>query len=498
MSDKTVLFCTVPLVEVLYPSAAYGCLKPIAEQKGHRLILNDFNLVLRDRCSEQDFNEINDWCMFAKSTISEQQKNLIIDVFHQTLHGQQFQWLAISVFSFYSIRPTALILRSLPKHRSYQILLGGNGCMSKLEETADTEFGNWALDQKLCDAVIFGEGEAAFGALLQGDLNHPGINSTNFQQINDLDGLPLPDYSGIQWEKYADPRILITGSRGCVRHCTFCDIDLTWPKFTYRSAKHLVEQIRRARHEYGLNKFEFTDSLINGSIKNFNEFNDLLIAAKQKDPVMEDVTYTGQFICRNRSSMSATTYELMHYAGCSQITVGIESFSERVRYHMKKKFSDADIDYHFEQCGRWRIPNVLLLIVGYPTETAADHQQNIRALHRYRVYSDTGIIFMARWGLTMHIYENTPISNMSKDLGLRSVGASHGDSVFNWIADINPGLDLRERIRRRLEIHETSVDLGYSMPNSRRELITLLSLCDSISATQKSPNRVISIINTNQ
>ena len=181
--------------------------------------------------------------------------------------------------------------------------------------------------------------------------------------------------------------------------------------------------------------------------------------------------------------MNATTYELMHYAGCSQITVGIESFSESVRNHMKKKFTNKDIDYHFEQSGRWRIPNILLMIVGYPTETLDDHQQNLNALHRYQQYSDAGIIFMVRWGLTMHIYENTPISKMSSEMGLYSLDNNHGDSVFDWIATSNPGLDLRERLRRRIEVHELSSGLGYRMPNSRRELLTLLKLSQEIDSS---------------
>jgi radical SAM superfamily enzyme YgiQ (UPF0313 family) len=165
--------------------------------------------------------------------------------------------------------------------------------MSSVNETKNKPFGEYVRNLGLCDAVIFGEGEISLRELLNDNWQYPGINNTHFRQVTDLDSLPLPDYSGFNWKDYTDPRILITGSRGCVRHCTFCDIDLTWPKFTFRSAHHLVEEIRKATYEYGLTKFEFTDSLINGSIKNFNQFNELLIQAKAKNPAMASVTYTG-------------------------------------------------------------------------------------------------------------------------------------------------------------------------------------------------------------
>ena len=88
-----------------------------------------------------------------------------------------------------------------------------------------------------------------------------------------------------------------------------------------------------------------------------------------------------------------------------------------------------------------------------------------------------GTIFMSRWGFTMHIYDGTPISAMKDELGIKDDNSNvHGDAVFNWISTKNPGLNLAERIRRRVEIHEVSHKLGYTMPNSRKELQTLLSI----------------------
>lgn len=481
MQNKLV-FVTLPLIETMYPLPAYAALKPVINRCGLDCELFDFNLELRDNCTDDEFAEINAWCMFARGNITDPVKAKFLAVFDRYFGNFDPQWLALSVFSFYSARPAALLLEHLAQQRrDYKIVLGGNGCTSRLEQFQHKEFGVWCLDQKLCDFVIFSEGEMALQSLLQGHCDYPGINnSTNFEQIKNLDQLDYPDYSGIDWSRYYDPRIMITGSRGCVRHCTFCDIGLSWPKFSYRSAEKIVEEMRIMVHEHGIIKFEFTDSLINGSIKNFNRFNELLIDLKARDPAMQDVTYKGQFICRNQNSQDQHMYELMHHAGCQQITVGIESFSERVRYHMKKKFSDADIDHHFEQCGRWRIPNILLLIVGYPTETQQDHEANLRALYRYKKYSDMGIIFMARWGLTMHLFEGTPISDMREELGINIVDMGQHDSVFNWVSSANAGLDLSERISRRLEIHETSMKLGYAMPNCRKELTTLLTISGTI------------------
>jgi len=477
MSSKFV-FVSLPVHEVLYPSAAYGALKPVAESNNYESQLCDLNLYLSKKLSDSEYDDFYNWAAFAKSKLDTALKNKVLSLVDQALIDFE-GWLAVSVFSFYNARPVDILLRHLKKfNKKYKILLGGNGCMSILSDFNNKDFGKYCLDEGLCDFVIYGEGEVALDALLKGNYNFPGINNTNFQQVENLDSLQSPDYSDINWSKYSDPRLMITGSRGCVRKCTFCDIDLTWPKFRYRSASNIVDEMKRNFYETGISKFEFTDSLINGSVSNFNKFNEQLINEKTKDPVLEKITYTGQFIARPQRHMPEITYEMMYRAGCKQITTGIESFSERVRDHMKKKFSDEDIDYHFEMCGRWNIPNVLLLIVGYPTETAEDHQKNINALYKYKKYSDMGTIFMSRWGFTMHIYDGTPISKMKDELGILEIDKGHEDAVFNWVSLKNPALDLSERIRRRLEIHEVSYKLGYAMPNSRKELATLLSISE--------------------
>jgi radical SAM superfamily enzyme YgiQ (UPF0313 family) len=478
---KEFAFINVPIFELWNPSAALAALTPMIKRNGYQPRLVDINLELYEVLSDQDWDELQDWSAFVRDHISSDLEQKFLSVVDQHLKNINCDWLAISVFSYYSARPTALILNHLKQYnRQYKILLGGSGCMSSLSDYGQQPFGLWALEQKLTDHCIFGEGEQALDNLLANRLPAPGVDNTKFEQIKNLDDWPLPEYKDLDFSRYKDSRVLITGSRGCVRHCTFCDIDLTWPKYAYRSPHLIVEEIRRHVHELGVTKFEFTDSLINGSVKNFNKFNELLIEAKAKDPALKDVSYMGQFICRNRSDMHSSSYELMHYAGCKQIHVGIEHFSERVRHHMKKKFSDADVDYHLEMSSRWHIPNILLMIIGYPTETLHDHQQQLRAVQKYQIYAQTGAIFMIRWGLTMHIYENTPITKMNKELQISFTDNAFHDSVFNWVAGINPGMDLRERLRRRIELHELSQQLGYSMPHSRKELASLWQLAQNL------------------
>jgi len=483
---KNAIFFNLPLTETGIPPASVAALTPIFKLNNFELKLNDVNLDIANTVDSEFYNKFWDWCQRTSQLTSDEETKLIrwIDLYLESITAR-VDLFAISVFSIYSISFATLFLKRLKiKFSNVTILVGGNGVSSNLGSLTDhLTYGDFLLNHFLADNVIFGEGEIALDHFLK-NLNYPGINKNNPVQIENLDQLPASDFSTVNFDQYHSRRLLITGSRGCVRKCTFCDIENTWPKFRHRSPKNILNEIIKNKLEYGISKFEFTDSLINGSISSWIRFNELLANAKEKDKDLKDITYSGQFICRQESSHPKVMYELMHHAGASQLTVGIESFSEKIRKLMKKKFSNHAIDYHLEQCGYWGIPNILLMIVGYPGETIRDHQQNIDALHRYQTFSDMGTIFMIRWGFTMHIYQDTQLYKQKTDLGLILNNDVEIDGFYTWVSSADTSLDLVERIRRRVELHEISYNLGYSQPNTYGELNSLKSLLESYDPTK--------------
>ena len=89
---------------------------------------------------------------------------------------------------------------------------------------------------------------------------------------------------------------------------------------------------------------------------------------------------------------------------------------------------------------------------------------------------------MIRWGITMHLYEHTPIMSMVTDLGIDLNDTIKFDSLYSWSCNNNT---LRERIKRRLEIHELCVKLGYPMPRVREELLVLKTLAEKSTLLDK-------------
>lgn len=478
---KNIVLVSLPKVETTFPPAALSILSSVANNNEYNVTVLDYNLDLFNKLSSNDWDLLESWLTFSTDQLDKTLEDQLESIFTETLLGavnDKTDFVCFSVFSYFSNRIAVKVLEWYSKICKVATVVGGSGISTDTSATNKEIFGDHIIKNNLADYVIFGEGEIAFDCLLKGQLDYPGINNNNPIQINDLSNLPMPTYQYFDMSRYQNKKILITGSRGCVRQCTFCDIELTWPKFKFRSAESIVDEMQRHFYDYGVTDFEFTDSLINGSITNFDKFNELLYNKKQQYPELAPIKYQGQFICRPQTHQSKHSYELMHLAGCSMLVTGIESFSNNVRNHMKKKFTNSDIDYHLEQCARWSIPNVLLMIVGYPTETLEDHQANLDALQKYKAYADMGVIFMIRWGFTMHLYQHTPIMNMIDELDLRVESNVKFDSLYGWTSGTNPGNTLRERIRRRLEIHELSVSLGYPMPRVKEELLILKKLAE--------------------
>jgi hypothetical protein len=216
----------------------------------------------------------------------------------------------------------------------------------------------------------------------------------------------------------------------------------------------------------GITNYEFSDSLINGSIKEFRKLNQRLVELKKQNKDFQ-IEYKGQFICRSQEQFKETDYRLMSEAGCTYLYVGVETFSESVRYDMDKKFDNQALDFHLKMCARFGIPNVFLMIVGYPTETHNDHEKNLQGLKQYQIYAQAGIIEMITFGFTTSIIKDSPLHLMQESLSIvpefNNV-KSTGEYNNNWLSLKNPTLTLKERIRRWVELTELASNLGYQQP----------------------------------
>lgn len=506
---KRFAFITLPSSELERPPAAAAALMACANEVGWESKTFDFNMFLNQNVSSSTWVELESYWRCKSLELSTDTRKELLRVF-KLLFDQVQEYspdlIGISVITRMSVVACWEMLNDIKNHLNCKIVIGGSGAyawpgslpaMDTNNLNAAT-FAEYALKTNLIDYYIKGDGEIALMQLLQGNVNYPGINGTPPKQIADIEKLPHPTYTGIEPQKYfytTEPGIYITASRGCVRNCSFCNINDMWPKYINRSADDVIGEIINGKKKFDVNLFHFTDSLINGNMKYWRTLNRMLIDAKEKDPELEPIKYLGQFICRTRLDQNEHDWENMARAGADLLVTGIESFSPRVRKHMGKNHSNADIDFHFAQSAKYGIKNVVLMFVGYPTETLEDHQCNIDFLHRYRKYALAGTIHMVRWGYTgmfreagklsqkddIDLVVDPDFSNRFHNLpqGIRDIAIG-----FGWLNKNNPSLTLRERIRRRLELHEVSVKLGWPQTRSREELQILYNILSNLSTNR--------------
>lgn len=341
--------------------------------------------------------------------------------------------------------------------------------------------------QGLIDHIAVGDGEVIFDRFLKGQRNIPGLNGIVPEQIQDLDSIPYPVFDQLDPMDYIyhqDPGIYLTASRGCVRKCKFCDVPARWPKYRYRQGNDIAREMYVQYQKTGVSVYQFTDSVINGVITEFESLQESIIAHRAADPKFNP-RWLSQFNIRKKQVMPERIYQKMSAAGASVLVCGVEHASWPIREAMGKEFDNDDLDYHIKMCAKYGIRNVFLMFVGYPTETAKDHQALLDFLEKYQVYALSGTIMVIRWGYTGSLDYGSRL-DLRKDLldivpewpelsVVSAVDDHSQDWIYgrNWINRANSELTFRERIRRRLEAHQRSVELGWPVTRGQEELEVL-------------------------
>lgn len=391
----------------------------------------------------------------------------------------------VSLFSSMQF-PLAITVLSHLRQQGYNgdIIAGGPGVQTK--DTQGETNGRKLLNLGYIDYYVLGEGDEVLVRWLQGERILPGVNSrrslifgeTWVPQINDLDRYYIkPSYRKINLDVYHNLEakskavLSISTSRGCVRSCTFCDVKNLWPKYRYRSGRSVAEEVLSLHQETGAVNFTMVDSLINGSLKSFREFNATMVDLRRQHASLAEFTYNGQFIVRDALSHSEDFFDEMRKAGCESLIIGVETGSDRLRHEMAKKFTNKDLDWHLEMSRRYGIRNTLLMFVGYPTETRTDFQQSLDLLDRYQHYLIDNTIIAVTFTGIFSLATDTPVYDQAEHLGIEIVPTDTlAMKQLNWINHNNLSLTVRERINRDLEFRRRAAELRYPIPYSDRYL----------------------------
>ncbi len=199
--------------------------------------------------------------------------------------------------------------------------------------------------------------------------------------MKDLDSIPSPDFSDFDFSMYREPfQIPIASSRGCINRCIYCDERAFWKRFRSRSGESLFSEVSLQLKKYPhVFYFEFHDSLINGNIKELENFCDAIIAGGLK------IKWSAQAVIRKE--MTFDFLVKLRRSGCVSLSYGLESASSALMSRVGKNFArNTDVEriirdgYHAGVCSN------LNFMFGLPGETEDEFNGTLKFLSRNKKY----------------------------------------------------------------------------------------------------------------
>jgi len=227
---------------------------------------------------------------------------------------------------------------------------------------------------KQIDYTVIGEGEYTFLNLIRfvekknrnqtGDdslekisgiafrKNNKIIKTKPAEKIQNIDDLPVP-------AKYFSYQH-VTLTRGCPGKCTFCGSPMLWgSKVKFHSADYFLNQLELL-YKKGISFFYFSDDT-------FTLRKDIVIKICKK--IIEKKMRITWVSISHVNYINEEVLYWMRKAGCSQISYGIESGSEKIRKLLNKNINTERIKKTFALTVKYSILPRAYFIYGCPEET---------------------------------------------------------------------------------------------------------------------------------
>jgi radical SAM superfamily enzyme YgiQ (UPF0313 family) len=193
-------------------------------------------------------------------------------------------------------------------------------------------------------------------------------------RIEDLDSLPLPAYDLLPRDAYFETgeegRVFtMMSSRGCPYNCIFCcDPALYGHKYRTRSPQNVVDEMAVLVNKYGVNHIIFYDA-------------EFMIDATRVEHICKkiiDRSLNVTWRVRVRADkVTEPLLRLMKRAGCTEISIGVETGSQHLLDVLNKRCSLKDIEKAFQVAKDVGVWTVGYFMFGIPGETRQDSYRTV-------------------------------------------------------------------------------------------------------------------------
>lgn len=378
ISDHKVVIAAVPYVNTPRPLAAPGVLKASLNKHGINCVALDLNVDIENKIRNLPTKSLF-VDFFDHQVIHEeitQELSLMIHYCADEILNHQPTIIALSLFCYSCQHFTSWLCAAIrQKSPNVRIVIGGPG-LQVMSGAMVFDYPAKLKRKGLINDYISGDGENSLIEYINENYDYPGINSPSWTPVENLNTLPIPDYSDYKWYRYDQQSIPIIDSRGCVQNCEFCDVIAYWKKFQYLTAETIFAQMITLMNTYKFNKFDFRSSVSNGNLKEFKKLIELISNFNQEPTRFptERITWDGSFIIRSSKTHNEEFWELLKSSNPDRLFVGVESVVERVRNALGKNFTNDDLDHFLEMTQKYEIPVNLLCIAAYPGETLEEYE----------------------------------------------------------------------------------------------------------------------------
>lgn len=284
------------------------------------------------------------------------------------------------------------------------------------------------------DYILFGESEYSFLELCDfliksvGELeNIKGIAYLNEDKkvhfteircrIKNLDTLPFPDRSLIDFSKYTYP-ITISTSRGCPGKCIFCSSKSFWGNRIYfRSSENIYKEVKYINEHFKTNEFFIIDDAFTANKQRALEFCKLLKSDAQN------------YIwgCESRADIvDLELIENLALSGCKRIQFGMESSNNEILSQIGKNVTIEEIEDAVKLASaRGMLVNVSF-IIGHPFDTHKTVQDTIDfAIYLQETYGANVI------GSLLTPYPGTDIYHNADKYGIEILSRDYNRYTMN-------------------------------------------------------------------
>jgi radical SAM superfamily enzyme YgiQ (UPF0313 family) len=373
--DNRIALVNCPMWDIEFTAYNIALLSAVLKQHNFEVDCFDFNHDLYS--SKEDHKglwNLNNLYAFWQSPVEVkslfEKEAGFINNFLEKLKPYRIIGFSVQTLNFvFTIELASLVKNKFPDKF---IIIGGPECFRNF----NPEF---LIKNGCFDALCCGEAEEALPELIKKFIEGEELKTRGFfvkqennildcgdtDLIRDLDSLPFADYTFLDKDT---KNISISTSRGCICNCSFCHEKAHWNKFRSRSANSVFQEAKSLKNKFpSLELLYFNDSLINGNIKEFENFCDLMISENL------GVHWAGHALIRKE--MTTEILKKMKLAGAQRLNFGVESGSDYVLGLMRKSFSsDLALEFlqNIKQAG---ISFSVNLIVGFPGEREEDFRE---------------------------------------------------------------------------------------------------------------------------